>query len=140
MPDEEFDAFKSFVVTSSYFRRNDHMGGSMMPGAKHYHRDGTEHTIEHVSWNHLLAEVEKEIKSNVPEARRTEVFRRVMGAIPGGKKTAEWERTVVNPNEKPETPFSASRAVRVSLHLPLCPVLCGLMLDSGIEEVERAAS
>lgn len=109
------DLLKYFIVASDYFSRDDHRGGVVALGTRHYRSDGTEHTIERVPWKKLLRDIEKEIERRVPEDRRTDVFHKVMEGMPGRKKAPGWDRPVLNPHKKPQTPFSISRAVRIPL-------------------------
>lgn len=103
--------FKDWSIALDYFRRDDHCGGIFDPGAKYLLADGTEHTYRDVKLKTILEHAEYWIESNCPENLRTDVFNNVMASMPGPKKTAKWAMPIVNPHEKPETQFSASRAV-----------------------------
>lgn len=65
-------------MTLDYFDLPGHGGGSMNGDEKHYHSDGTEHTIEHIPWKKLLKSVEEKIGRDIAEDRRLEVYDRVM--------------------------------------------------------------
>ncbi|KAI0010917.1 hypothetical protein F4779DRAFT_575966 [Xylariaceae sp. FL0662B] len=108
--DEEMELFKYAVVASDYISRFKPDGVLAMPGMKYYRPDGSEYTFQDVPFKKFKESVVSHIKNNVPHDRRIEVFEKVMAGVPGRMKIPQWAKGAVNPHEKPETPFSVSRA------------------------------
>lgn len=95
-----------------------------MPGIKHYRIDGSEHVFSDVPWQKVMKEAESFIEREVPKAKRTDVFKKVMADIPGAKAVPDWDKPVYEPHEKPETEFSVSRAVSSSTSNEFSPLYC----------------
>lgn len=114
MTEKEAGVFEYCVLAADYFSRHNHCGGLMVPGERHFRANGQEHTFKDVPFPKILEAVENWIKENVGLEQRTEVFHKVMDGIPGRRATPKWDKHVPNPREKPETSFSASRAVRIA--------------------------
>ncbi|KAH6647137.1 hypothetical protein BKA67DRAFT_663481 [Truncatella angustata] len=100
------------VTAADYFSRDDYQGGLVQEGERHYRKDGTEHTFEHVSLAKLLESAEATIGWAVKESNRTMVFERVMDDIPGRKEIPVWDKPIVTPSDTIQTPFSESRRRR----------------------------
>lgn len=120
----DLELYRNILIASDYFSLPDHRGGSVGPTEKYYRRDGTQHTLEDVPLPKIVKGLESHIKRVVPADKRTEVYHKVLGGVPGHKDTPEWDIPPESPNEKPVTPFS----VRVDLRgssLSFCPLILG---------------
>jgi len=114
MSREQREDFMNIAIMIDYFGRDDHRGGLMMPGRTFVRRGGKVHTFKDVKLKLLLKHAEDWIKNHVDEEDRTSVFENVMRGIPGAKRTPDWDQPKSpprNPNARPDTEFSASRAV-----------------------------
>lgn len=110
MSSEDIDMFKFFLVAGDYAARFNTSGVLIMPGERYYHKDGTEHTFADVPFGKILKEVENHIgRLKLPVEERLNILDKVLDGIK--REKPKWAAPPLNPNEKPATPFSASRAV-----------------------------
>lgn len=118
MSSEDIEMFKFFLVAGDYAARFNTSGVLIMPGERYYHKDGTEHTFADVPFGKILREVENRIGrlENLSVEERLHVLDKVLDGIK--REKPKWAEPPPNPNEKPATPFSASRAVSYSGILP----------------------
>lgn len=111
---DDIETLKFFITTSDYLSRNDHCGAVMVPGTKHYRRDGTEHRFELVPFSKVLSSVESHIERRCLKDRRTAIWEKVMEAMPGRKTRPSWpdlDKPISNPRGTPKYQLSISKAV-----------------------------
>ncbi|KAH9905386.1 hypothetical protein F4778DRAFT_779726 [Xylariomycetidae sp. FL2044] len=108
--DEEIESFKYLVIATDYFSRDDHTGGALIPGSKHYRQDGKEHTLEDVSITKFLEEIESKVMSEVAHNRRTKILDKVMQGFRDPEPPVEEDPSVIHGHDTPVTPYSETRA------------------------------
>ncbi|KAI1365500.1 hypothetical protein F5Y08DRAFT_174448 [Xylaria arbuscula] len=127
LPDEHLESFcKSLVAAEGYIQgMNNDMNDSDSDSsseednsdensdyleATYYNADGSEFTLSEVPFRSLATEIEFHIQINIPEPRRTEVYKNVFEGFHGIRKTPRWDGQGDSPRAEPRTAFSESRA------------------------------
>ena len=122
----KIDYLKNICVVLEYFSRPNHLGGAMSVMANPEVRQlsgGKTVSWKDVPLAKVIKNTESTVKTDVPEAKRTEVWHKLFEGLPVPAPQASWEKPVYQPHEHPETPYSASRASRAKANVELIAAL-----------------
>ncbi|KAI1488587.1 hypothetical protein F5X96DRAFT_69656 [Biscogniauxia mediterranea] len=108
--DENMEDFKCDAISSYRTRRQAKGGRPMMTRDKKRRQREIEDAFHDIPLYDFIPIVVDRIKSHIPNGRRIQVYEKVLEGIPEPDEGVPSNKPLCNPREKPETPFSLSRA------------------------------